>query len=69
MTLALPVLIATPITNASGIVAAMVNSPHGLSASAFTTTSPNTARMITMIASRLNSATNPITGFMSSRII
>ena len=51
---------------ASGMVAAIVNKPHGLSASAFTTTRPSTARMMVMIASRLTIAIRPITGLSSS---
>jgi hypothetical protein len=59
-------LIARPITIASGMVAVIVKRPHGLSARAFTTTSPSTARMMVMIASRLIIAIKPITGFSSS---
>ena len=51
---------------ASGMVTAMVNSPHGLSASAFTTTRPSTASRMVMIASRLIIATRPMTGLISS---
>ena len=58
-----------PITTAIGIVAAIVNKPHGLSASAFTTTSPSTASKITMIAMMLTNATNPANGPTSSRTI
>ena len=43
---------------AMGIVAATVNTPHGLSASAFTTTSASTASRMIMIA---RIATRPIT--------
>ena len=41
-----------------GMVSATVNVPHGLSASAFTTTSDNTARMMIMI-SRMPTMANP----------
>jgi hypothetical protein len=54
--------IATPMTIAMGIVAAMVNRPHGLSASAFTTTSASTASRMIMIAMMLMSATAPANG-------
>src|SRR5271165_2146968 len=40
-----------PISRAIGIVAAIVNSPHGLAVSALTTTRLNTARMMIMMAS------------------
>ena len=36
----------TPMNNAIGIVAAILNTPQGLCASAFTTTSANTARIM-----------------------
>ena len=39
----------TPISSAMGIVIAMVNVPHGLALSAFTTTSAQTASKITMM--------------------
>ena len=58
-----------PIAIASGTVAAIVKSPHELSASAFTTTSASTARMMTRMASVLTSATNPAKGPTSSRTI
>ncbi len=54
---------------AMGIVAAMVNTPHGLSASALTTTSPSTARRMVMMARMLTSATSPANGPTSSRTI
>ena len=57
----------SPIATAIGIVAAIVNSPHGLSASAFTTTSPSTASRIVMIATMLTCAAMPATGPTSSR--
>ena len=62
MTLTLPLLIVTPMIIAIGMVAATVNSPHGLSASAFTTTSASTARRIIMIASMLTSEIRPTSG-------
>ena len=49
-----------------GIVAPTVNTPHGLSASAFTTTSASTASKITRIASTATSATAPAGEFNSS---
>src|SRR5579862_5165210 len=39
----------TPMSSAIGIVIAMVNVPHGLALSAFTTTSAHTASKITMM--------------------
>ena len=59
----------TPMTIAIGIVAAIVKSPHELSANDFTTTSASTARRITMMARMLTSATNPANGPTSSRTI
>ena len=41
----------TPINSAIGMVIAMVNVPHGLPFSAFTTTSAHTASRITMMLS------------------
>ena len=58
--------ISSPIASAIGTVIAMVKSPHGLSASAFTTTSASTASRITMIASTLTSATKPTPAPISS---
>ncbi len=51
------------------MVAAMVNVPHGLPASAFTTTSATTASSTTMISSTVTSATSPPTLPISSRAI
>ena len=51
------------------MVSAIVKSPHGLSASARTTTSASTASKITMIATMLTSATSPAKGPTSSRTI
>ena len=50
---------------AVGMVMATVNVPHGLSPSAFTTTSPSAARMMIMIPSVPTSATPPATGPIS----
>ena len=58
-----------PITMAIGMVAAMVNKPHGLSASALTTTSASTASRMIMMATMLTSATAPANGPISSRTI
>ena len=54
---------------AIGIVAAMVNVPHGLPDSAFTTTSATTASRMIMISSTVNSATKPPSFPISSRAI
>ena len=54
---------------AIGMVAAIVNVPHGLPLSAFTTTRPTTASRITMISSTVTSATKPPTLPISSRAI
>ena len=62
----MPVLINKPITIAKGIVAAIVKSPHGLSAKALTTTKPNTASKIVMIANSEIIATKPTNGCTSS---
>ena len=51
---------------AMGIVAATVNTPHGLSASAFTTTSASTASRITMMARIATVAITPAVVFNSS---
>jgi hypothetical protein len=53
---------AKPIATAIGIVAAIVKTPHGDSASAFTTTSPRTARRMTEIAVMLTRADEPREG-------
>ena len=58
-----------PIMIAIGIVAAIVNVPHGLPLSAFTTTSATTASRITMIIRTVISAVNPPTFPISSRAI
>ncbi len=50
-----------------GIVAITVNMPHGLSASAFTTTIASTARMMIMIRNAPNNAMVPGTWPISSR--
>ena len=49
-----------------GIVQAMVNSPHGLALSAFTTTSASTASRMIMIARMATIAASPATGLTSS---
>ena len=59
----------TPINSAMGIVIATVNVPHGLIASAFTTTSPNTASKITMIARMPTIAVSPAALPISLRIM
>ena len=64
-----PERIARPITTAMGIVAAMVKRPHGLSASALTTTSASTASRMIMMAMMLMSAMNPANGPTSSATI
>lgn len=51
--------------SATGIVAATVKVPHGDSASAFTTISASTARMMIMIMKVPNSAIMPGTGPIS----
>jgi hypothetical protein len=51
------------------MVAAMVNEPHGLSASAFTTTKPSTASRMVMIETMLICASSPAKGPTSSRTI
>ena len=56
-------------STAIGIVAAMVNRPHGLSASALTTTSASTASRMIMIAMMLTRASRPANGPTSSRTI
>ena len=47
----------------------MVKTPHGLSLSAFTTTSASTASRITMMASTATMASRPVTGPVSSLAI
>ena len=54
---------------AMGMVAKIVNVPHGLPFSAFTTTSPTTARMMIIISITVTSATKPPTLPISSRAI
>ncbi len=54
--------------SASGMVAATVNVPHGLSANAFTTIRASTARMMTMIMKVPNRAMTPGTGPSSDLI-
>ena len=66
VTLTFPLLIMRPMTKASGMVHAMVKSPHGLSASALTTTRPSTANRIVIMANKLIIATRPMKGFSSS---
>ena len=61
--------IQNPISTAIGIVQAMVNTPHGLSLSAFTTTSASTAERITRIASTATMASSPVTYPVSSLAI
>ena len=58
-----------PMNTAMGIVAAMVNVPHGLPASAFTTTSPTTANRMIMISRTVKRATKPPNLPISSRAI
>ena len=52
-----------------GMVQAMVNTPHGLPLSAFTTTSASTASRMIMIASTATIARRPVTGPISSLAI
>ena len=54
---------------AMGMVAATVKTPHGLSASRFTTTSASTASRMVMIARMENMPMAPATGFTSSLTI
>ena len=58
-----------PIRNAIGTVQAIVNNPHGLSRSAFVTTSARTASRMIMIAKIATMAAIPATGFTSSLAI
>ena len=62
-------LIPNPIASAKGIVNTMVNSPHGLSAKALTTTKANTAIRIVIIPNKPITASVPATGPTSSRSI
>ena len=55
-----------PIRIAIGMVQAMVNTPHGLSRSALTTTSASTASRMIMIARMATIAAMPVTGPISS---
>ena len=55
-----------PISRAIGMVVAIVNSPHGLSRSALTTTSASTASRMIMIARIATIAASPATGLTSS---
>ena len=52
-----------------GRVHRMVNTPQGLSFSAFTTTSASTASRMTMMASTATMASSPVTGPVSSLAI
>ena len=54
---------------AIGIVIEIENTPHGLSASALTTTSASTASRMVMITSTPTMAATPPTGPSSSRAI
>jgi hypothetical protein len=58
-----------PISSAIGIVIATVNVPQGLAASALTTTSASTARMMNMIISTPIIAITPAAGPISVRTI
>ena len=55
--------------SAIGMVSPIEKTPHGDSASAFTTTSASTARMMIMIAKTAIRAATPPTGPISSRTI
>ena len=59
-------LIHAPISSAIGMVAAIVNSPHGLSRSALTMTSASTASRMIMIAKIATIAATPAIGLISS---
>lgn len=59
----------SPMKIAIGMVIAMENTPHGLSASALTTTRASTASRITMITSTATIAAMPPMGPSSSRAI
>ncbi|MCG3778153.1 MAG: hypothetical protein JW388_0861 [Nitrospira sp.] len=54
---------------AMGMVAPTVNTPHGLSASAFTTTSASTASRMIMMARMATRPIDPAVEFNSSRTI
>ena len=60
---------AAPMINATGIVIAIVNTPQGLWASAWTTTRASTASRIVMMASTLTSASAPTPAPISSLTI
>ena len=64
-----PARIATPMHRAIGIEARIVKRPQGLSARAFTTTNPRTARMITMMETTPTRVTTPAKGPTSSETI
>ena len=55
--------------SASGIVMAIVNTPHGLSASALTKTRPTPASAMTMMKRMATAAVKPATGPISMRAI
>ena len=59
----------TPMNSAIGIVIAMENTPHGLSARALTTTSARTAMMMIMMTNTATSAATPPNRPSSSRAI
>ena len=59
----------TPISSAIGMVRPIVTTPHGLAASAFTTTSASTAMSTIMMPRIATSAVMPATGPISSRAI
>ena len=58
-----------PISTAIGMVQVMVNTPHGLSLSAFTTTRASTASRITMIARTATMVRMPVSVPVSSLAI
>ncbi len=61
--------IQNPISTAMGMVHAMVNSPQGLSRSAFTTTRARTASRMIMMARIATIAASPVPGPISSLAI
>src|SRR5262249_29439350 len=61
--------IQNPISTAIGMVQAIVNTPHGLSLSAFTTTRASTASRITMMASTATMVSTPVSVPVSSLAI
>ena len=65
----LQTFIQKPISSAIGMVQAMVNMPQGLSRSALTTTSANTASRMIMMARMASMAAIPVTGPISSLAI